>query len=385
MLIAATIRGGNQLVPYMNNLCGGVFTVDLPPELYQRWVQFGAFSPVLWFHGLWGLRLPWEYGDAGEATYRKFVGLRYSLLPYIYSYSRVAHDAGLPPVRAMYLDYPDQAPAYANDQQYLFGRELLVAPVTKPGNGRPVLRDVWLPSGDDWFDYFTGAIYEGGRKIVHECPIDRMPLFVRAGSIIPMGPTMDHSDQSPVDPLTVDAYAGRRAAEFNLYEDDGTIAGVPQRGFFADGDHAGAGANRRGPHAHDRSSARRVPRMATAASLRPPHPRTVETGQRSRESGGIASYRTGRVRPGLDLECRLPNNYDSPVARLFHTRASHHRDPGRWDVCRSNDAPEGKQPPRTGAAGQAMDEIEARGAPGRRRSQETAPCDPRDGERRGGN
>jgi alpha-glucosidase (family GH31 glycosyl hydrolase) len=220
-LIPPTVRGGNQLMPYMNNLCGGVNNADLPVELYRRCVQFGAFSPILWFHGVFGLRMPWEYGQAGEETYRTFVGLRYQLLPYIYSYSHVAHDTGLPLLRGMYLEYPDQEKAYAGDQQYVFGRELLVAPVTKPGNGRPVKVDVFLPAGDDWFDYFTGDLYEGGRNIVHECPIGRMPLFVRAGSIIPMGPKMDYSDQRPVDPLTLEVYAGRRDAEFTLYEDDG--------------------------------------------------------------------------------------------------------------------------------------------------------------------
>ena len=220
-LVPATIRGGNQLMPYMNNLCGGVHVVDLPVELYQRWVQFSSFSPVLWFHGDWGLRLPWEYGPDGEQTYRQFVGLRYALLPYIYSYSRIAHQSGLPLVRGMYLEYPDQEQAYASDQQYMFGRELLVAPVTAPGQGKPVKKEVFLPSGDDWFDYFTGDIYEGGRQIVHQCPIEHMPLFVRAGSIIPMGPKMDSSDQAPLDRLTLDVYAGSRAAEFKLYEDDG--------------------------------------------------------------------------------------------------------------------------------------------------------------------
>ena len=221
VLIPATIRGGNQLMPYMNNLCGGLFATDLPLELYQRWVQFGAFSPVLWFHGVWGLRLPWEYGPDGEQTYRRFVGLRYALLLYIYSYSRVAHDSGLPLVRGMYLEYPDQDQAYASDQQYMFGRELLVAPITAPAQGKAAKREVFLPSGDDWFDYFTGDIYEGGRQIVHQCPIERMPLLVRAGSILPMGPKMDFSDQAPLDRLTLDVYAGSRAAEFKLYEDDG--------------------------------------------------------------------------------------------------------------------------------------------------------------------
>ena len=221
VLIPATVQGGNQLTPYMNNLCCGVFVVDLPPELYQRWVQFGAFSPILWFHGLWGLRLPWEYGIAGEENYRKFVGLRYQLMPYIYTCSRVAHDTGLPLVRGMYLEYPAQEAAYTNQQQYMFGDELLAAPVTAPANGQPSRKQVFLPAGQDWFDFFTGDLYAGGQEVVHECPLDRMPLFARAGSILPMAPDMVRSDEKPVDPSTLEVYAGPRAAEFDLYEDDG--------------------------------------------------------------------------------------------------------------------------------------------------------------------
>ena len=222
VLIPATVRGGNQLTPYMNNLCCGVFVVDLPVELYQRWVQFSSFSPTLWFHGFWGLRLPWEYGQAGEENYRKFAGLRYALLPYIYTCSQVAHKTGLPLVRGTYLEYPAQEPAYIYQQQYLFGRDLLVAPITVAGNGKPARKEIYLPSGDDWFDFFTGDCYRGGQAIVHECPLDRMPLFARAGSILPMAPAMDYSGQKPVDPLTLEVYAGAREAEFSLYEDDGT-------------------------------------------------------------------------------------------------------------------------------------------------------------------
>ena len=218
VLIPATVRSGNMLVPYVNNLCGGVFVVDLPTELYQRWVQFGAFSPIIWFHGLWGQRLPWEYGEEGIETYRKFVGLRYELIPYTYTYSRIAHETGLPVVRGMYLEYPDQEAAYTHDQQYMFGKKFLVAPITTPG--KTATKEVYLPAGEDWFDFFTGDIYPGGRTIKYECPIDRMPVFVKAGSIIPMAPPMDYSDQRPVDPLTLDVYAGR-PAEFRLYEDDG--------------------------------------------------------------------------------------------------------------------------------------------------------------------
>jgi alpha-glucosidase (family GH31 glycosyl hydrolase) len=218
VLIPATVRSGNMLVPYVNNLCGGVFVVDLPTELYQRWVQFGAFSPIIWFHGLWGQRLPWEYGEEGIETYRKFVGLRYELIPYTYTYSRIAHDTGLPLVRGMYLEYPNEEAAYTHDQQYMFGKEFLVTPITSPG--KTATKEVYLPAGEDWFDYFTGDIYQGGRTINYECPIDRMPVFVKAGSIIPMAPPMDYSDQKLLNPLTLDVYAGK-PAEFRLYEDDG--------------------------------------------------------------------------------------------------------------------------------------------------------------------
>jgi hypothetical protein len=121
----------------------------------------------------------------------------------------------------MYLEYPDQEGAYTNKQQYMFGNELLVAPISAPGNGKPSRKQVWLPAGEDWFDFFTGDLYEGGQNVVHECPVERMPLFVRAGSILPMAPRMVRSDEKPVDPLTLQVYAGTKAAEFNLYEDDG--------------------------------------------------------------------------------------------------------------------------------------------------------------------
>jgi alpha-glucosidase (family GH31 glycosyl hydrolase) len=222
VLIPATVRGGNQLTPYMNNLCCGVFVEDLPTELYQRWVQFSSFSPFIWFHGMWGLRLPWEYGRGGMENYRQFVGLRYALMPYIYTCSRAAHETGLPLMRGTYLEYPDQEPAYAFQQQYLFGPNLLVAPITEPGNGKPVRKDVYLPAGDDWFDFFTGDVYSGGKTFVHECPLERMPLLVRAGSILPLAPPMDYSDQKPVDPLTLEVFAGQQGATFDLYEDDGT-------------------------------------------------------------------------------------------------------------------------------------------------------------------
>jgi alpha-glucosidase (family GH31 glycosyl hydrolase) len=220
LLVPFHVQSSNMLVDYVISLSSGVFQETVDPELYQRWVEFSAFSPVFWWHGLWGLRLPWEYGDEGLATTRKFLQLRYRLIPYMYTYARLAHDTGAPLVRGTFLDYPGQEGSYTYRRQFMFGRELLAAPVTEPGYGRPVLKDIYLPAGEKWIDFFTGRIYDGGQTIAYSCPLDRLPLFARAGSIVPLAPDMEYTGQRPVDPLTVDVYAGKPAS-FRLYEDDG--------------------------------------------------------------------------------------------------------------------------------------------------------------------
>jgi hypothetical protein len=221
LLIPFNVQSSNMLVDYPIDLSVGFIAEAVDSELYQRWVEFSAFSPVFWWHGWQGLRFPWEYGDQSLRTARKFLQLRYRLLPYMYTYTRLAHDTGLPLVRGMYLDYPNQEGSYTYRHQYMFGQELLAAPVSEPGYGKPVLKDVYLPAGEKWFDFFTGKIYDGGQAISYLCPLERMPLFVRAGSILPMAPDMEYSDQRPVDPLIVDVYAGKPVS-FRLYEDDGT-------------------------------------------------------------------------------------------------------------------------------------------------------------------
>jgi alpha-glucosidase (family GH31 glycosyl hydrolase) len=221
LLIPFNVQASNMLVDYVNNLNAGVGEETINPEIYQRWLQFSSFSPLFWWHGVWGLRLPWEYGPEGVATAHKFMELRYRLLPYLYTCSRSARDTGISLVRGMYVEYPQQEAAYSYRHQYMFGPNMLVAPISEPGYGKPVLKDIYLPDGEDWIDYFTGEIYKGGQVINYECPLDRMPVFVRAGSILPLAPDMAYSEQKPVDPLIVDVYAGK-AASFQLYEDDGT-------------------------------------------------------------------------------------------------------------------------------------------------------------------
>lgn len=220
LLIPFNVQSSNMLVDYPISLSGGFIAEAVDPELYQRWMQFSAFSPIFWWHGWQGLRFPWEYGSAALENTRKFLQLRYRLLPYTYTYTRLAHETGQPLVRGTYLDYPNQEGSYTYSHQYMWGEELLAAPVSEPGYGKPVLKDVYLPAGEKWFDFFTGRIYEGGQTLPYLCPIERMPLFVRAGSIIPMAPDMEYTSQRPVDPLLVDVYAGKPAT-FRIYEDDG--------------------------------------------------------------------------------------------------------------------------------------------------------------------
>ena len=230
LLIPFNVQSSNMLVDYVISLSSGVFQETVDPELYQRWVEFSAFSPVFWWHGLWGLRLPWEYGDQGFETTRKFLQLRYRLIPYMYTYARLAHDTGVSLVRGTFLEYPEQEGSYTYRRQFMFGRELLAAPVSEPGYGKPVLKDIYLPAGEKWVDFFTGKIYDGGQTIAYECPLERMPLFARAGSIVPMAPDMEYSGQRSVDPLIVDVYAGKPAS-FRLYEDDGVSLDYRHAGY----------------------------------------------------------------------------------------------------------------------------------------------------------
>jgi alpha-glucosidase (family GH31 glycosyl hydrolase) len=219
-LVPINVQSGNVLVPYINSLTGSDQSVSLDHELYQRWTQFSSFSPAFWWHGLFGMRLPWEYGEECQATVKKFLTLRYHLLPYTYTYSRLAHDTGAPLVRGTYLEYPDQEPAYTFNHQYLFGESLLVSPITRAGGGKPVRKEIYLPDGEHWLDYFLGQIHKGGQVLSYECPLSRMPIFVKAGSILPAAPEMQSTDDYPLDYLILNVYAGK-SATFRLYEDDG--------------------------------------------------------------------------------------------------------------------------------------------------------------------
>jgi alpha-glucosidase (family GH31 glycosyl hydrolase) len=216
-----TAQGGNVLMPYITHDIGGFIGPNVSFDLYARWIQFGVFSPFLRLHSAHenpqegNVRMPWTYGEKGIDLARKFFRLRYSLLPYIYTYCRVAHDQALPVVRPLYLEYPSLDKAYDFPGEYFFGKQLLVAPVTDSTGSK----EIFLPSGE-WFDYFTGQRYRGNQVVREKYPLDRMPVFVKSGSVLPVQPDRDYTDQRPLDTLIVEAF-GPDQGQFTLYEDDG--------------------------------------------------------------------------------------------------------------------------------------------------------------------
>ena len=162
---------------------------DLSPEMYVRWVQLGAFQPFERLHSHHGRRLPWEYPEPAYGIAADFLRLRGSLVPYLYTLAREAHDRGLPMVRALYLQWPRRAAAYRHPTEYTLGRDVLVAPVAAPGD--PAETTVWFPPGT-WTDWFTGERYRGPATKKLEVPLERMPVFVRAGGLVPTLPPGGH-------------------------------------------------------------------------------------------------------------------------------------------------------------------------------------------------
>jgi alpha-glucosidase len=243
--VPVAINTGLTGIPYWGTDIGGfVPTKEYTGELHVRWFQFGAFCPLFRAHGrTWHLRLPWgwntgELGISEVANYtggaanpdeselhnpevepicRKYLELRYRLMPYLYSAVRECCETGLPIMRALWLHYPDDAMAVARGDQFLWGRDILVAPVTDKG---ATSRKLHLPHGI-WYDFWTEEKIEGGREIDRPVDLATMPLYVRAGAIIPLAPVRQYTGERVDKPLTLQIYPGAGGA-FSLYEDDGS-------------------------------------------------------------------------------------------------------------------------------------------------------------------
>jgi hypothetical protein len=227
---------GSIGVPYVSNDIGGFLgppsgTPNDPNDLYLRWLQLGTFQPIMREHSNAGqnARLPWEYDAATQQTGDAFMQLRESLVPYLYTLSRQASSSGLPMTQALYLDYPSQAAAYDHPSEYLLGSDMLVAPVTTPGN--VATTSVWFPPGR-WTDWFTGATFTGPSTQTLSVPLNRMPVFVKAGGIVPLQPSSGHASTAGSAPLTLRVFAGG-SGHYTMYDDAGTGLGY-QHGQYTD-------------------------------------------------------------------------------------------------------------------------------------------------------
>jgi alpha-glucosidase (family GH31 glycosyl hydrolase)/cyclophilin family peptidyl-prolyl cis-trans isomerase len=230
--------------PFWGTDIGGFYpstNLEYTGELYARWFQFATFCPSFRSHGRnWWLHRPWGWntGETGpiesrpppglselhnpevEPVCRRYLNLRYQLMPYTYSITREAHDTGLPLMRALWLHYPDDPDAVKLGDEFLWGRDLLIAPVTEKGAKS---RRVYLPPGS-WFDWWTGEKMEGRHWIDRTVDLATMPIYVRAGAIIPVDPVRQYISQPVSEPTTLRICPGANG-QFTLYDDDGESLG----------------------------------------------------------------------------------------------------------------------------------------------------------------
>ncbi len=233
-------------IPYWNSDIGGFFLWNFPKklddanyrELYARWIEFGAFCPMMRSHGTDAPREIYQFGKKGDRVYDaidKFINLRYKLLPYVYSTSWDVTANQSTMMRALMMDFSDDKRALDINDEYMFGKSLLVCPVTKPMYSKISVQgsdtsrvdefstikseEVYLPEGTDWIDFWTGEEYAGGQTMNKAAPINVIPLYVKAGSIIPFGPNVQYATEKKWNNLEIRVYPGANG-EFKLYEDE---------------------------------------------------------------------------------------------------------------------------------------------------------------------
>jgi alpha-glucosidase (family GH31 glycosyl hydrolase) len=233
------LNTGLSITPYWGSDTGGFYTTsELTGELYARWFQFSAFNGSFRSHGrIWRLRTPWGWGldDMGflegqkdlppkkelsnpaiEPIAKKYAELRYQLMPYTYTLAREAYDTGMPLMRALWLHYPSDKEAVSQSQEYLWGRDMLIAPVYEKG---VTTRKLYLPAGT-WYDWWDNSRQNGGTTVTRTVDLATMPIYVRAGSIIPLDPVRQYMAQPVTEPTTLKIYSGA-SGEFTMYDDDG--------------------------------------------------------------------------------------------------------------------------------------------------------------------
>ena len=216
--IPMLLNMGVSGVPFVGADVGG-FSGNPSPELYTRWLQAAALTPFLRSHSEAGSNPhePYSFGEEFTKINRASVELRYRLLPYLYSLFNEHTRTGAPVMRPLWFEYPDDTRTYTIEDEYLVGRDLLVAPVVRESATK---RGVYFPAGDDWVDWWTGKRYEGGKDAEVEAPLDRLPLFARAGATIPTQPVIQHTGEMMKAPLVLTVVRGADATS-HIYEDAG--------------------------------------------------------------------------------------------------------------------------------------------------------------------
>ncbi|RLF20738.1 MAG: alpha-xylosidase [Thermoprotei archaeon] len=218
-------------LPYWTTDIGGFFSgnpkTEGYKELFVRWFEWGTFCPIMRVHGTYYPKEPWRFGSDVEKILVKYIRLRYRLLPYIYSLAWKVYSEGYTIMRHLVMDFPDDEEALKVDDEYMFGPYILVAPITTPST---YSREVYLPKGI-WYDFWSGRKYTGGRYINVSAPLDKIPLFVRAGAILPMAPPTLRNAMERINSIELRIYPGKDG-RFDLYDDDGETYNY-ERGEYA--------------------------------------------------------------------------------------------------------------------------------------------------------
>ena len=213
----------NVLYGYWSHDIGGHHMADrIDPELYIRWMQFGALSPVMRTHSAKGAGLKkevWNFAPEYADILRRTIRQRYTLAPYVYAMARRAYDEGLSLCRPMYYEWPEAEEAYAFRNQYLFGDDILVAPITAPGKDGYATLKVWLPEGD-WYEWQTGTMLAGGRVVERTFALDEYPVYVKAGAMLPTYDDTVKNLNANDEKVVLTVFPGG-SGEFRMYEDNG--------------------------------------------------------------------------------------------------------------------------------------------------------------------
>ena len=230
-----TATAANVGFGYWSHDIGGHLNGEVSPELYTRWIQFGIFSPILRTHTTKNPdaeRRIWAYPTEYFRVMRQAFMLRYAMIPYIYTAARQAYDTGVAPVHPLYYDWPADSAAYDFADEYGFGPDMIVRPITAPMSPDTLLahQRLWLPPGD-WYEWFTGTRLHGPAVVTRAFALDEMPVYVRAGAIIPMATTALRSDAQPKNLLALTVFPGD-SGNTGVYQDAGDDLGY-QRGKFA--------------------------------------------------------------------------------------------------------------------------------------------------------